>query len=222
MIINLITLFPNFFDKFINESIIKRAIERKIVKINLIDLRDFAINKWGKVDDKPFGGGPGLLIRIEPLVGALSKCNGLKILLTPKGKVLNQEKVKELAEFKEITLIAGHYEGFDQRINNYIDQEISIGDFVLTGGEIPAMAIMDAIIRLVPGVINKNSIEDESFEKNNLLEPPQYTRPREFQGLKVPEVLISGHHKNIMEWKEEQALEITKQKRPDLLVKKGE
>ncbi|VEU59307.1 tRNA (guanosine(37)-N1)-methyltransferase TrmD [Mesomycoplasma neurolyticum] len=220
MKINFLTLFPRYFEAFKNESIIAKAIEKKIIEINVIDIRDFSQNKHRKVDDEIFGGGHGMLLQIEPIDLALKKTKGFKIALSPQGKVFDQKMAKEFSKLKEITLIAGRYEGFDERIIDYlVDEEISIGDFVLTGGELPAMVVADAIIRLVDGVIKKESHENESFE-NDLLDYPQYTRPRNYKDLLVPEVLFSGNHKNIDAWKKQKQLEKTKKNRPDLLERK--
>ncbi|WGI36910.1 tRNA (guanosine(37)-N1)-methyltransferase TrmD [Mesomycoplasma lagogenitalium] len=217
MKINFLTLFPNYFDSFKNESIIGKAIEKGLIEINIVDIRDFSQNKHKKVDDQIYGGGKGMLLQIEPIDLALQTVSGKKIIVSPQGKVFNQKLARELSKEKEITLIAGRYEGFDERIIDYlIDEEISIGDYVLTGGELPAMVIADAIIRLVDGVIKEESHTNESFE-NNLLDYPQYTRPREYKGMKVPEVLFSGHHKNIENWKKEKQIEKTLKNRPDII-----
>ncbi len=218
---NILTIFPNIFDSYFSESIIGRAIEAGKIKINIIDIRDFAGDKHKKVDDEPYGGGPGMLMKIEPLVGAVKSLEdpGKIILLSPQGKSLKQKEAKEFAASgKTLTFICGRYEGFDYRIMDYIDEEWSIGDFVLTGGELPAMVIIDSIARLIPGIIKHGSHSGDSFE-DNLLEYPQYTRPVEFEGKKVPKLLRSGNHKAIRDWRKEKALEITKEKRPDLLKK---
>jgi len=221
MKIDILSLFPDFIDSFINCSIIGRAVGEKIVQIGNINIRDFTKNKHKKVDDYPFGGGPGMVMTPEPIYEALmsvKKMNSKVIYLSPQGSVLSQKKAKELASEDHIILIAGHYEGIDNRIiENYVDEEISIGDFVLTGGEIPAMAVIDSIVRLLPGVLSSNESFEEESHYNGLLEHPQYTRPREFNGFEVPETLLSGNHKNIEAWKREKALENTYKKRPDLL-----
>jgi len=221
--INILTLFPKMFVGFTGESIIKRAIENSILEINIIDIRDFAYDKHRQVDDTPFGGGAGMLMKAEPIIRALEslKNKGTVIYTSPQGEKLNQELSKELSTLEEITIIAGHYEGIDERvIENYVDREISIGDFVLTGGELPAMVIADSLIRLLPSVLgNQESFENDSFY-NGLLDHPHYTRPAEFQGLKVPEVLLSGHHKNIELWRKKESLKRTYLRRPDLLENK--
>ena len=219
MKIDILTLFPNLFEPFINESIIKRAINNNKVEINIINFRDYTPLKNGQVDDTPYGGGAGMLLRCEPIFECLDKIktpDSYVILLTPSGKTFNQGMAKELSLKKHLIIICGHYEGFDERIKTLVDTEISLGDFVLTGGEIPAMAITDAITRLIPGVINEDSLVDESFN-NNLLDYPNYTKPAEYSGLKVPEILISGDHQKIDEYRKKQQIKITKKNRPDLL-----
>ncbi|MBN3535012.1 tRNA (guanosine(37)-N1)-methyltransferase TrmD [Mycoplasma procyoni] len=217
MKINFLTLFPNYYESFKNESIVAKAIEKGLIEINVVDIRDFSQNKHKKVDDQVYGGGQGMLLQIEPIDLALQTVAGRKIIVSPQGKVFNQQRARELSKEKEITFIAGRYEGFDERIIDYlVDEELSIGDFVLTGGELPSMVIADAVIRLVDGVIKEESHLNESFE-NGLLDFPQYTRPRDYKGMKVPEVLFSGHHKNIEAWKKEKQIEKTKKNRPDIL-----
>ena len=220
---DVLTLFPEMFET-INESIIGKAIEKNLIEINTINIRDFSKDKHKKVDDTPYGGGAGMVMKPDVVYNAYSSIksdNAKVIYLSPKGKTLNQEKVKELAKENHIILLCGHYEGIDQRVlDEIVDEEISIGDYVLTGGEIPAMVLIDSVSRYVDGVITKESVEEESFS-NGLLEYPQYTRPEVFLGRKVPEVLLSGHHKNIKKWREEESLKITRLNRPDLL-KKGE
>ena len=229
MKISIITLFPNMVSGFFNESIVKRAIDKKLVKINLINLRDFAINNYGQVDDRPYGGGAGMIIRVEPVYNAIQSLNLKKkdkkskiVLTSAKGKVFNQEKAKEYSKLENLVLIAGHYEGVDERVLKYVDEEISIGDFILTGGEIVASAITDSVVRLLPSVLKKEeAVKDESFSKRKgqrLLEYPQYTRPEEFKGHKVPEILLSGNHNKIDEWKMKKAYEETETKRKDLLI----
>ena len=229
MKISIITLFPNMVSGFFNESIVKRACKKKLVKINLINLRDFAINKYGQVDDRPYGGGAGMIIRVEPVYNAIQSLNLKKkdkkskiVLTSAKGKVFNQEKAKEYSKLENLVLIAGHYEGVDERVLKYVDEEISIGDFILTGGEIVASAITDSVVRLLKGVLKKEeAVKDESFSKRKgqrLLEYPQYTRPEEFKGHKVPEILLSGNHNKIDEWKMKKAYEETETKRKDLLI----
>lgn len=221
MKINILTLFPNMYDGFLNESIIKRAIDKKLVNVKLTNIRDFTSDKHGHVDDTPYGGGSGMLLRCEPIFNAVEKVKTNKskiILLTPDGKKYNQEMAYDLSKEKDLVFICGHYEGFDERIKSLADMEISIGDYVLTGGELPSMVITDSIIRLIPGVIEEESHLNDSFN-NNLLDYPQYTKPREFKGMKVPDVLLSGDHKKIEDWRKEEALKKTKEKRPDLLEK---
>ena len=218
---DILTLFPEMFEG-IKQSIIGKAIEKDLIEINLINIRDFSKDKHKKVDDTPYGGGAGMVLRPDVVYDAYSSIksdNAKVIYLSPKGKTLNQEKVKELANEKHIILLCGHYEGIDQRVlDEIVDEEISIGDYVLTGGEIPAMVLIDSVSRYVDGVITKESVEEESFS-NGLLEYPQYTRPEMFLDKKVPEVLLSGHHENIRKWREEKSLEITRHNRPDLLKK---
>ena len=221
MKIDILTLFPEMFDGFINTSIIKRAIDKKSVTINLYNIRDYSTDKNKKVDDYPYGGGEGMVLMCEPVVSAIESVktdDSLVILLTPQGKPYNQKEAYELKDKKHIILVCGHYEGFDERIRKYVDLELSIGDFVLTGGEIPAMAISDSIIRLLDGVIDKNSSLNDSFN-NNLLDYPVYTKPYDFRGDKVPDVLLSGHHLNINNWRKEESIKRTETRRPDLLKK---
>ena len=218
---DVLTLFPEMFG-ILNQSIIGKAIEKELIDINLINIRDFSKDKHKKVDDTPYGGGAGMVMMPDVVYDAYSsvtdKENAKVIYLSPQGKVLNQNKVKELSKENHLILLCGHYEGIDQRVlDEIVDEEISIGDYVLTGGELPAMVLIDSVSRYVKGVLKEESVEEESFSNNKLLEYPQYTRPEEFRGKKVPEVLISGHHQNIKKWREEKALEVTKKKRPDLL-----
>ncbi len=216
MKVNFLTIFPEFYRPFQTESIIKRAIEKKIIHLNVVDFRHFASNKHQKVDDEIYGGGAGMLLKIEPIDKALQTVSGFKVLLTPQGQVFNQKLAQKLSLKKEITFIAGHYEGFDERVRSLVDIEISLGDYVLTGGELPSLIVADAIIRLLPGVIKEESHQNDSFS-HGLLECPQYTRPREYKGMKVPEVLLSGNHAEIVKWRTAQAEEKTKKNRPDLL-----
>lgn len=220
---DVLTLFPKMFST-LNESIIGRAIEKDLININLINIRDFSKDKHKNVDDTPYGGGAGMVIRPDVVYDAYNsvKSDDAKVVyMSPQGKVLNQNKVVELSKEKHLIILCGHYEGIDQRVlDEIVDEEISIGDYVLTGGEIPAMVLIDSVSRYVEGVISEESTSEESFSNNNnLLEYPQYTRPEVFNGVKVPEVLISGHHENIRKWREEQSLQITKKKRPELLEK---
>ena len=224
MLIDVITLFPEMFTSPFADSIIKRAIDNKILQINFTQLRDFAFDKHRQVDDSPFGGGSGMVLKPEPMYRAvrnvLNREENLnrKIIITdPSGKVFNQSMAKELATFERLIFICGHYEGFDARIYDLADEIISIGDFVLTGGELPAMVIIDAVARMLPGVLgSEDSARTDSFF-DGLLSYPQYTRPQDFEGKKVPEILLSGHHANIEKWRREKSLEITKLRRPDLL-----
>ena len=218
---DVLTLFPEMFTP-LQESIIGRAREKELIQINLINIIDFSKDKHKKVDDTPYGGGAGMVMKPDVVYDAYASVKDEKakvIYLSPQGKVLNQEKVKELSKEQHLILLCGHYEGIDQRVlDEIVDEEISIGDYVLTGGELPAMVLIDSVSRYVEGVLNDESTAEESFA-SNLLEYPQYTRPEEFHGNKVPEVLISGHHENIKKWREEKSLEVTKRKRPDLLEK---
>ncbi len=221
---DVLTLFPEMFET-LKESIIGKALERKIIEINTINIRDFSKNKHKKVDDTPYGGGAGMVMMPDVVYDSYMfiqhKENAKVIYLSPKGKVLNQQKVEELSKQEHLILLCGHYEGIDQRVlDEIVDEEISIGDYVLTGGELPAMVLIDSVSRYVEGVLNKESVSEESFT-NGLLEYPQYTRPEVFLNKKVPEILLSGHHENIKKWRREQSLEITKKKRPELLKKKG-
>ena len=216
---DVLTLFPEMFEP-LNSSIIGRAIEKNLIQINLINIRDFSRDKHKKVDDTPYGGGAGMVMMPDVVYDAYKSVedkNAKVIYMSPQGKKLTQKKVEELAKQEHLIILCGHYEGIDQRvIDKIVDEEISIGDYVLTGGEIPAMVLIDSVSRYNSGVIAEESIEEESFA-NGLLEYPQYTRPEVFEGVKVPEVLLSGHHANIEKWRKEKALEITKLKRPDLL-----
>ena len=220
MKIDILTLFPEMFETM-KQSIIGRAQEKGIININLINIRDFSKDKHKKVDDTPYGGGAGMVMMPDVVYDAYDSVkdkNAKVIYLSPKGKVLNQEKVKSLSKEKHLILLCGHYEGIDQRVlDEIVDEEISIGDYVLTGGELPAMVLIDAVSRYVKGVLNDESTEEESFSNNNLLEYPAYTRPIEFKGRKIPEVLVSGNHQNIDKWRKEQALITTYKKRPELL-----
>ena len=219
---DVLTLFPEMFET-LNSSIIKRAKEKNLIEINLINIRDFSKDKHKHVDDTPYGGGAGMLIMPDVVYDAYSsvKSEDAKVVyLSPKGKVLNQNKVKELAKSQHLILLCGHYEGVDQRVlDEIVDEEISIGDYVLTGGELPAMVLIDSVSRYVEGVLSKDSTNEESFSesKENLLEYPEYTRPLEFRGKMVPEVLTSGNHKEIEKWRKEQSLITTYKKRPELL-----
>lgn len=219
MRIDILTLFKEQFNGFLETSIIKRGIDRKQVEINLVDIRDFVQNKHRQVDDTVYGGGSGMVIMVEPVVLAIEsvKTKDSKIiLLTPSGDVYNQDKAIFLSKEKHLIIICGHYEGIDERIKNFIDMEISIGDFVLTGGEIPSMVLVDSITRLLDGVITKESLESESFN-DNLLDYAVYTKPRNFRGYEVPEVLVSGNHELIRKYREEERIRRTNERRKDLI-----
>ena len=218
MKINFLTIFPKYYEAFQSESIIKNAIKNKKVEINVVDFRKFSKDKHNKVDDTIYGGGPGMLLMVQPIHDALKIIKGKKILLSPQGKTFTQEKAIEYSKLREITFIAGHYEGFDERVRKLVDEEISIGDYVLTGGELPSMIIADSIIRLLPGVIKSDSHINDSFSKN-ILDYPQYTKPRTYKGMSVPEVLLNGDHKKIEKWRIKEAIKKTKLVRPDLLEK---
>ena len=219
---DVLTLFPEMFEP-IKQSILGKAIENEKIKLKLVNIRDFSKDKHKKVDDTPYGGGAGMVMKPDVVYDAYKSVyeeNAKVIYLSPQGKTLNQKKVEELSKEKHLILLCGHYEGIDQRvIDKIVDEEISIGDYVLTGGEIPAMVLIDTVSRYIDGVLSQESIKEESFSQG-LLEYPQYTRPEVFEGEKVPEILLSGHHENIEKWRKEQALKITKQKRPDLLKRR--
>ncbi len=220
MKISILTLFPEMF-KALDESIIGRATKAGKIEINAVNIRDYSKDKHKKCDDAPFGGGAGMLMTPQPIADAIMAVDPEKkakrIFLSPKGKTLNQALVKELAKEDELVLLCGHYEGVDQRvIDLFIDEEISIGDYVLTGGELPAMVLVDSVARYVDGVIATESLSQESFSEG-LLEYPQYTRPQVFMGLEVPEVLISGDHKKVDEWRKQKSIELTKKYRPELI-----
>ncbi|MEG1892797.1 MAG: tRNA (guanosine(37)-N1)-methyltransferase TrmD [Bacilli bacterium] len=219
MKIDILTLFPSMFDGFISESIIKRAILNKLLFVNLIDFREYSPLNNKQVDDTPYGGGAGMLLRCEPIFNCLDevkKPDSYVIMLGPSGKTFNQSMALEMSKKKHLILLCGRYEGFDERIKTLVDEEISIGDYVLTGGEVPAMVLVDAISRLIPGVINKDSLIDESFN-NNLLDYPNYTKPSVYRGLAVPVVLINGDHKKIDLYRENEQIKKTTQLRPDLI-----
>jgi len=224
MKISILTIFTEMFTP-LDTSIIKRAKDNKKVEIEIVNIRDYSLDKHHKTDDAPFGGGAGMLMTPQPIADAITAIDkdrkATRIYMSPKGKTLNQKMVRELAESgKDLVLLCGHYEGVDQRvIDLFIDEEVSIGDYVLTGGELPAMVLSDAVCRYVDGVLSAESLVNESFS-DNLLEYPQYTRPQVFMGLEVPEVLLSGDHKKVDDWRREKSLEITKKLRPDLI--KGE
>lgn len=219
MKIDILTLFPNMFEKVFEDSIIKRGIDDKKIEVEIHNFRDYSKDPHHKVDDTPYGGGAGMVLTLQPLVDCiknLKKEDTIVILLTPSGKVYNQKVAYELSKKNHLILICGHYEGFDERIKNYCDMEISIGDYILSGGEIPAMVLVDSIIRLLPGVIKEESHIKESFE-SNLLDYPTYTKPRVFEGYEVPEILLSGDHKKIDEYRKQERIRLTKKNRPDLI-----
>lgn len=221
MKIDILTLFPNMFEGFVNESIIKRAIDKNIVEIKIHDIRDYSKDPHKRVDDYSIGGGKGMVLMPQPIFDAvedLKDDDTLVIMMTPQGEPYTQKKAYSLAKQKHILIICGHYEGFDERIRTLVDIEISIGDYVLTGGELPSMVITDSIVRLLDGVIEKESHLNDSFN-DNLLDYPVYTKPNNFRGMEVPEVLLSGHHENINKWRRERQIEKTKLRRPDLLEK---
>lgn len=219
---DVLTLFPEMFDP-VKQSVIGRAAQKNLLEINLINIRDFSKDKHKKVDDTVYGGGAGMLMKPDVVYDAYNAVKTEKskvIYLTPQGKTLCQSKVESLAKEEHLILLCGHYEGIDQRvIDKIVDEEISIGDYVLTGGEIPAMVLIDSVARYIDGVIDSESTSEESFSETGLLEYPQYTRPETFEGVKVPDVLQSGHHENINKWRRKEAIRVTLEKRPDLLEK---
>lgn len=221
MKIDILTLFPEMFDA-INHSILARAEKKGLLQINVYNIRDYSKDKHNKVDDTPFGGGAGMIMTCQPLFDAINsvKTDGCKIVyMSPKGELLNQMFAVKLAKCEHIVIVCGHYEGIDQRVIDYFDmQEISIGDYVLTGGELPAMVLVDCVSRYIDGVLSEGSTDEESFT-NGLLEYPQYTKPRVYQGMEVPEILLSGNHGEIAKWKFEQSVKITKERRPDLFAR---
>lgn len=216
---DVLTLFPEMFEP-LKQSIIKRAVEKNLIDINLINIRDFSEDKHNKVDDTPYGGGAGMLMKpdvVDRAYNSIKSENAKVIYLTPQGKTLNQRIVRDLSKQEHLILLCGHYEGIDQRVlDKIVDEEISIGDYVLTGGELAAMVLIDSVSRYVDGVLSDESTDEESFS-NGLLEYPQYTRPEIFDNVKVPDVLISGHHENIRKWRRERSLENTFKKRPEML-----
>ena len=221
MKIDVLSLFPEMYMGFISESIMKRAMDNNLVDIKIHNIRDYSKNKHKKVDDYGFGGGKGMVLMIQPIYDALMDLktpDSKIIMMTPQGEKYTQKKAYDLSCEKHLIILCGHYEGFDERIRSLVDMEISIGDFVLTGGEIPSLVLIDSITRLIDGVIQKDSHEKDSFN-NNLLDYPVYTKPVEFMGMKVPDVLLSGHHENINKWRLEKQIKKTKSRRPDLLEK---
>lgn len=224
MIIDILTIFPDFFSSPLRQSLIDKAIKKGVIQVNIHNIRDFATDKHRVVDDSPFGGGAGMVMKVEPIYNALrfieeNRGERYKILLTPRGKTLNQEKVVSLSKREKLVFICGRYEGVDERILNFVDEEISIGDYILMGGEAAALVLLEAVVRLVPSVVGRGeSVDNETFNQG-LLEYPQYTRPERFMGFDVPEVLLSGNHKKIKEWRLYQSLLKTYKNRPDLLEK---
>ena len=221
MKITILTLFPEMFDGFLTNSIIKRAIGKKIVEVKIVNIRDYTKDKYGRVDTPPIGGGAGLVMKCQPIVDALkdvSNSDSKKIMLSPRGKQFNQQMAVSLSIDKDLVLLCGHYEGIDERVNDYVDELVSIGDYVLTGGEIGAMAIADAVIRLLDGAITDISLDEESFN-DSLLEYPQYTEPKDFEGKKVPDILYTGNHTAIEKYRRKESLRLTKEHRPDLFKK---
>ena len=218
MRIKILTLFPEMFDGFLTNSIIKRAIAKELVTIEVINIRDYTTDKYGRVDSYPVGGGAGLVMKCQPIVDCINKNkteNSHIIMLSPRGKQYNQKRARELVKLDEIILLCGHYEGVDERVNKYVDEQISIGDYILTGGELGSMVISDSIIRLLDGAIAEDSTTEESFE-NGLLEYPQYTEPYDYEGDKIPDILYSGNHQAIKKWRQKQSLYLTRELRPDL------
>jgi tRNA (guanine-N1)-methyltransferase len=235
MKIDVLTIFPEMFKGPLTESLLGKARQKKILEINAVDIRSFSRDKHKKVDDKPFGGGAGMVMKPEPLydaiksTGAKKRSNTYKnpynkpyvIYMSPQGRTLNTEIVKNLSKFKHLVILCGHYEGIDERVMNFVDDEISIGDYVLTGGEIPSMVLIDCVARMIPGVVKEEeSVKNDSFY-SGLLDYPHYTRPAVFKKLKVPEVLLSGNHKKIEEWRKKESAERTRKRRPDILNKKS-
>ena len=220
MKITILTLFPEMFDGFLTNSIIKRAIAKDLVEIRIVDIRDYTKDKYGRVDSAPVGGGAGLIMKCQPIIDCIKDVkedDSHIILLSPRGEQYNQKKAHLLQKtVQNLIILCGHYEGIDERVNDYVDELVSIGDYVLTGGEIAAMAISDSIIRLIDGAISEESIVEESFE-DGLLEYPQYTEPYEFEGKKIPDILYSGNHTAINKWRKKQSLKLTRDYRPDLL-----
>jgi tRNA (guanine37-N1)-methyltransferase len=220
MRIDVLTLFPAMFDGFVSESILKRAIENQLVDVNIIDFRTYSTNKHSKVDDYPYGGGAGMVLQVQPVHDALVAIPGykdaLKIIVSPQGTPFTQKLAYQYSTITHIIVLCGHYEGYDERIRSYFDVELSIGDYVLTGGELAAMVLIDAITRVIPNVINKDESHEKDSFNNHLLEHPHYTRPREYDGMSVPDVLLNGHHAEINKWRLHQSIQKTKNVRPDL------
>lgn len=221
--ITILTLFPEFIDSIRNYGVLGKAIEKGIIELEVLNIRDFSKDKHNKVDDEIYGGGAGMLMAVQPVFDAINfskKDNSKVLFLSPQGEVLTQNKCKELSKNEHLIFLCGHYEGIDSRIvNNFVDEEISVGDYVVTGGEIPAMLLMDAVCRMVDGVLGNSESAPTDSHYNSLLQYDVFTRPRDFNGLKVPEVLLGGNHKEIEKWREKSSLENTKKKRPDLYEK---
>ena len=221
MKITILTLFPEMFDGFLSNSIIKRAIAKGVVEIKIDNIRNYTTDKYGRVDSYPVGGGAGLVMKCQPIIDCL-KANKSEsshvIMLSPRGSTYNQNRAHELTKLDDIVLLCGHYEGIDDRVNKYVDEQISIGDYILTGGELGAMIVSDSIIRLLDGAIAEESTDEESFE-NGLLEYPQFTEPYDYEGDKIPDILYSGNHEAIKKWRQKQSLNLTKKLRPDLFEK---
>ena len=224
VLIDIISAFPEMFKSVFGESMIKRTVEKGLVSLNIRDLRDFTRDKHRQVDDCPFGGGPGMVMKPEPFFEAVEfvrreqeTLSTITLLMSPQGNVFSQQQAHQLSQMEHLVILCGHYEGVDERVRLFlVDEEVSIGDYVLTGGELAAMVVVDAVVRLLPGALNQSSLNEESFSRG-LLEYPQYTRPREFRDMKVPDVLLSGDHARIRRWREKIALKRTKEQRPDLL-----
>lgn len=221
MKIDILTLFPSMFDGVFSQSIIKRAQENNLVTIELHDIRTFSLDKHQRVDDYAFGGGKGMVLMPEPIYRAINSVrtkDSVVIMMTPQGKTYHQKMAYEFSKQKHLIILCGHYEGFDERIRKFVDVEVSVGDYILTGGEIPSMIMVDSIVRLLEGVIEEDSHKNDSFNQNRL-DYPVYTKPVEFMGMKVPDVLLSGHHENISKWRLEESIKKTEERRPDLLEK---
>ncbi|MBO4541073.1 MAG: tRNA (guanosine(37)-N1)-methyltransferase TrmD [Bacilli bacterium] len=221
MTITILTLFPEMFDSFQTNSIMKRALGKGVATIKVVNIRDYTLDKYGRTDTPPVGGGAGLIEKAQPIVDAI-RANDLpkthKILLSPRGRTYDESVAKEFAKLENLMVICGHYEGIDERVNAYVDELVSIGDYILTGGEIPAMAIADSVIRLLDGAISEDSLEDESFN-DSALEYPQYTEPYDYEGQTVPDILYCGNHEAIKKWRRKQSLKLTREHRPDLFAK---
>ena len=221
MKITILTLFPEMFDGILTNSIIKRAISKGVVEIKIVNIRDYTKDKYGRVDTPPVGGGAGLIMKCQPIIDAIranSNENTHKVFMSPRGRTYNQAIAHEYTKIDDLLLLCGHYEGVDERVNDYVDELVSIGDYILTGGEIAAMAIADSVIRLLDGAITHDSIVEESFE-NNLLEYPQYTEPYDFEGKKIPDILYSGNHESIRKYRQRESLRLTRKYRKDLFDK---